>query len=319
MTGVHSRQVVRNSQRIVAGAASFQLGDKEKLLTQSRHMATGSTGPPLKSYIFPPTADRMDGYTHEVGRALADLIDSFPGLSLDGRLAIIVPDEPFVHALQSPLQRAIKAQFADRQLELIDARQAASTVVTGRGSKSAGSKEGIVLDTISNFDGLERLIVFAVGLDSPIAEMDTDSAIGTLQTRSYLYRALTRAHMVAVVVNDLVPGGWLEHLTVLRLRDDAEYDRELEMVRSHSHCISSLLFGSDNILCFAGKHESSSRRNYHNGCETSSWRRNEGHSEGCRDGRGAKGGSWGVHNEQGDAGGRTRKEKSMADNLGHGG
>ena len=29
----------------------------------------------------------------------------------------------------------------------------------------------------------------------------------------------------------LLRGGWLEHLTKLRLRDDAEYDRELEMVR----------------------------------------------------------------------------------------
>ena len=41
-----------------------------------------------------------------------------------------------------------------------------------------------------NFDGLERLIVVAVGLDAVIDDItDGDN---TLETRSRLYRALTR-------------------------------------------------------------------------------------------------------------------------------
>ena len=34
-----------------------------------------------------------------------------------------------------------------------------------------------------------------------------------LRTRSYLYRALTRAHMLVCVVNETLPRGWLAHLT----------------------------------------------------------------------------------------------------------
>ena len=41
-------EVVRSTQRIVAGAAAFQLGDK-KLLTGNAHNATG---PPLKTFVF---------------------------------------------------------------------------------------------------------------------------------------------------------------------------------------------------------------------------------------------------------------------------
>ena len=91
-----------------------------------------------------------------------------------------------------PLERAIKQRFDARQIVLVDAQQAAATLVGGKRGKS--DAEAIVLDTVASFDGLERLIVFAVGLDAPIGEAEADSAVGTLQTRSYLYRALTRAH-----------------------------------------------------------------------------------------------------------------------------
>ena len=69
-----------------------------------------------------------------------------------------------------------------------------------------------MLDTIANFDGLERLMVIAVGLDAPIDA-------GGEQVRSLLYRAVTRAHMMVVVVNQLLPGGWLEFLTKVQLED----------------------------------------------------------------------------------------------------
>jgi hypothetical protein len=36
---------------------------------------------------------------------------------------------------------------------------------------------------------------------------------GTLETRSRLYRALTRAQMMAIVVNEQLEGGFLEFLT----------------------------------------------------------------------------------------------------------
>ena len=68
---------------------------------------------------------------------------------------------------------------------------------------------------MQQFDGLERLIVVAIGLDAKI-----DHSEGTLETRSRLYRALTRAHMMALVVNEKLRGGWLEFLGSVRLKED---------------------------------------------------------------------------------------------------
>ena len=62
-----------------------------------------------------------------------------------------------------------------------------------------------LLSPIASATGLERLIVICVGLD---AVMETTDALAL--TRSVLYRALTRAHMMVLVVNEYVRGGWLE-------------------------------------------------------------------------------------------------------------
>ena len=69
------------------------------------------------------------------------------------------------------------------------------------------------------------VIVIAGGLDAPI-EGGRDRA-----TRSLLYRAITRAHMLAAVVNELVPGGWLEWLAHVKL-DDKAFDRGQERKRA---------------------------------------------------------------------------------------
>ena len=82
-----------------------------------------------------------------------------------------------------------------------------------------------MLDTLENFDGLERLIVIAVGLDAPLNEGAEDM----LETRSRLYRALTRAHMLAIVVNETIAGGWLEWLKLVKLH--GEFDRDAEVAR----------------------------------------------------------------------------------------
>jgi len=87
---------------------------------------------------------------------------------------------------------------------LVDA-MAASAVVEAGGAGGDGD-EWLVLDHIGAFDGLERLVVICVGLDTP----RTDAADALGASRSQLYRAITRAHMMVLVVNELVRGGWLE-------------------------------------------------------------------------------------------------------------
>ena len=67
--------------------------------------------------------------------------------------------------------------------------------------------------------------MIAVGLDAPLDEGAEDM----LETRSRLYRALTRAHMLAIVVNETIAGGWLEWLKLVKLH--GEFDRDAEVAR----------------------------------------------------------------------------------------
>ena len=88
---------------------------------------------------------------------------------------------------------------------------------------AAAGVECLVLDSLEQFDGLERLIILAVGLDEPISDLPEEAASrgsskpddqarsdADQRTRSRLYRAVTRAHMQVLVINELISGGWLE-------------------------------------------------------------------------------------------------------------
>ena len=72
-------------------------------------------------------------------------------------------------------------------------------------------------------DGLERLVVICVGLDQVI-----DCCAGVRGTRSRLYRAMTRAQLAVAVVNEAVPGGWLEFLGRVKLDAGRGFDDEAE-------------------------------------------------------------------------------------------
>ena len=89
-----------------------------------------------------------------------------------------------------------------------------------------------------SFDGLERLVVFAVGLDVAIAQ---GSSSADLETRSQLYRALTRSHMLAVVINEVLQGGWLEFLGTVKLEEGASFDREAERMRMNNDAVEALV------------------------------------------------------------------------------
>ena len=89
-----------------------------------------------------------------------------------------------------------------------------------RSSASASvqaKQENIVLDTVENADGLEQLVVVCVGLDAPIQRHVED-----IQTRSRLYRGLTRAQLLAIVVNERVQGGWLEFLGMVTFSESSD-------------------------------------------------------------------------------------------------
>ena len=93
------------------------------------------------------------------------------------------------------------------RFELVDAATASAVLPRAEIKARASSKQWLVVDTVDNMDGLERLVVICVGLDQVI-----DRGAGVLETRSRLYRAMTRAQLAVAVVNEALPGGWLEFL-----------------------------------------------------------------------------------------------------------
>ena len=256
---VQLTEVVRCSRRIVAGAMAFQLGGEQKLLTRCHHSAVG---PPLKSFLFDhdPAAfgTLAAGYAHHVCEALSFLRRTYSGLPLHDRLALLCASGAFVARLRPELTDCLARTLPDWQVALVSAADASALVgssVDGSGLPADGI-ERIVLDSIEQFDGLERLIVIGIGLDHPISDAscagegprpaegaegvgDAAEGVGDAaegagaagashdrHTRSLLYRAVTRAHMQVIVVNELISGGWLEFLGSVRLREDEHFDAE---------------------------------------------------------------------------------------------
>jgi len=157
-------------------------------------------------------------YAREVVEALAAIRRQLVELEdLDDRVAVVVPDETFIKKLREPLARALGG------FELVDAATASAVLPRGDTEARDGSKQWLVVDTVENMDGLERLVVICVGLDQVI-----DRSAGVLETRSRLYRAMTRAQLAVAVVNEALPGGWLEFLGRVELAGDRKFDDHAE-------------------------------------------------------------------------------------------
>ena len=187
MVDVRLTEIVRSSKRIVQGAMAFQLGEN-KTSTESHH---GSSGPPLKSFLFDVVDgdDRFECYAKQTVSAIKSILTTFPGLDLHDRVALVVPDDEFKRDLGPVLSRMLPAELSGFRLS---SATDASAFVLGRGARTHNQR-WLVFDTMAQMDGLERLIVIAVGLDAAIND---DGGDDVLETRSRLYRAVTRAHMM---------------------------------------------------------------------------------------------------------------------------
>jgi hypothetical protein len=181
---------------------------------------------------------RIEVYASKTVEALAHLAHQFSGLEFHDRVAIIVPNNRFLRlfepVMRSKLQEGEQGkEDGSKAFELVDAAEASQLISTANRSDEKWHKQCLVLDTVDNLNGLERLIVIAVGLDSPIdhGAMAHGSAS---RTRSILYRAITRAQMLVVVVNEIVPRGWLEFLTCVKFDRDAASDGDFEKHRAQS-------------------------------------------------------------------------------------
>eukprot|EP01049_Picozoa_sp_SAG25_P009825 SAG25_NODE_1010_length_4313_cov_1.562411_1_plen_1437_part_11 len=193
---VHLTEVVRSSKRIVAGAMQFQTdakteGDQGAALETKCHHE--SEGPPLKSFLFDVKdgQDQFKIYAEQTLSAIQQVTGEFEGLSLHDRFALIVPNAEFRASLLPGLNDQLRKAYTDRKFKLVTAEEASGLMGSGsEGAKQVDGAEWIMLDEIGQLDGLERLIVVGVGLDSA----KDDTASDNVETRLMLYRAMARAH-----------------------------------------------------------------------------------------------------------------------------
>ena len=213
MTEGRLTEVVRCTKRIVAGAAAFHAtpDDKEGL---------GSLcpdGPPLKTFLFEAaTADAVKDYGKYVEHtisAIRFIVHSYPSLSLHHRLALLISDDDFRQKFEDKLDRALRIEFRNRKFGFTTFEDSMSVLpldLLAEGLEHKEHEEVIILDTVEHAKGLEQLFVICVDLDSKIKDSDIDVA-----TRARIYQGLTRAQLHAVVVNQVVKGGWLEFLGLI--------------------------------------------------------------------------------------------------------
>ena len=306
-------EVVRCSERIVAGAMAFALGGDQKILTRCHH---GTTGPPCKSFLFDiapgsaaaAEARRLDAYANYTCRAIEHAQATFSGLCLHKRLAILLPDRAFANKLRPVLIQQLAARMpwvAVRLVDAVDALAEIGSVVEDKDGDSSSSSDDdatfeevqvvdesnaaleeaqvvdessasdeeedkfdsasdggqsslslehghqraaphtVLFDAVDQCDGLERLIVVGVALDAPVEEVDTDGSGPTLanalDTRSRIYRAMTRAQLMVVLVNEFIAGGLLEFLGHIRLRSDQQFDHAAEIARSDVTAVDTVI------------------------------------------------------------------------------
>ena len=220
---VKLNEVIRSTKRINAGALAFQANKAD----QEVPSCGGTDGPPLKTFIFQSKETRHEElreYCSNIKKALWHIIATFPCLgSLHRRVAIIVPDQDFLEELLPPLERELRETFLHRCFRLTSFEESVTYLPihlqpSQRTPEASG--EVLVLDCLDNCRGLEAMMVICVGLDQQIKGMDMSSA------RARIYVAITRANLMAIVVDRFLPGGWLEFLSTLQLKKDEQFEEQ---------------------------------------------------------------------------------------------
>ena len=148
-------EVVRSTQRIVAGATAFQVQGAKGSVS-----SLGTNGPPLKTFIFEAEEDRLQSYVRYTMQAFWHIIQSFAGLSLHRRLALLVRDEKFCEDFKPLLEQELKKDFPHKNLQLITCEESLSYLpaqlasCTSRVEDGNDARETIILDTITNAKGV---------------------------------------------------------------------------------------------------------------------------------------------------------------------
>ena len=102
-------EIVRSTKRIVCGANAFHLQDDEPIT------CLGTTGPPLKSFIFESPKGYDDGFFEQFAdqtvKALWFIMCTHPNIRLDRHVALLVPDEEFYRSFRFHLEEPLESAF----------------------------------------------------------------------------------------------------------------------------------------------------------------------------------------------------------------
>jgi hypothetical protein len=239
-------EVVRATQRLTLATADFAVPG---ILEASPHHSF--EGPPPKAFFFKASrpSQRVRLYAERIVDAVRYVQSIVPRLSLDNRVAIVVPNDAFAAKVRTHLVQALEAMSAATPshpgFELIDAKES-SALMVGRDE----GPERLLFDRIDECDGLERLFVVAAGLQE---DLRTPKA-----TRSRLYRAFSRAQVIGCVVNEDLGGGegdMLAWLTQCKLQQ-GRFDRDAELrSRDREHAMARVYSQASR----AGSREARSR------------------------------------------------------------
>jgi len=232
---MHLTQVVRSTQRIVSGAMAFQVSDShlDKENTQC-YDQTQCAGPPLRPFIFKArgsnTSELFGQYVDETMGAFQAITEEFPTMCLHGKVAVLTPtDQSFMNGLRAALAPRLQEKYA---IELVGAADAMRDTEFG---SSSSRKSTVIFESVPGFDGLESLFVIAVGLDRPI-----EGGQATLETRSLFFRAITRAQLMFMIVNEAIPGGFLQFLGHIHF-ENKEFSQQKELERSDSKAAEDIV------------------------------------------------------------------------------
>eukprot|EP00434_Breviolum_minutum_P020760 symbB.v1.2.018312.t1/scaffold1456.1/size117650/2 len=232
-------EVVRNTKRIIAGAAAFFAAALEREGITS----LGVDGPPLKTFFFvaQDSEDVMKAYIRHTLYAIRHLLRTYMGLRLHSRLALIVPDNKFLLDFKPRLEAALEDQPFRSQLRFESFEESlsllpADLLPTDQEVLSRDMVDTIVLDKMENCKGLEHLMVLCIGLDAPI-HLEADAMV----TRAHIYQALTRAQLHAIVINEYVQKGWLEFLGLVKFTELEMFEESRALAETEANAAANTL------------------------------------------------------------------------------
>eukprot|EP00438_Fugacium_kawagutii_P024358 Skav225969 [mRNA] locus=scaffold4916:6319:8613:- [translate_table: standard] len=223
-------EVVRSTKRVVGGAASFGLQDSDAT------SCIGTTGPPLKTFLFATTENGQGLFGKFAGKtveALLHLLQTYPSVRFEQDVAVIVPNEDFYKNFKLHLEKCLKSKFSPSS-QVVSFEESLACL-PGDNDRQNGD-EVFILDLDDNARGLEKLFIVCVGFDVEIGRHSDNSS------RARLYHSMTRAQLQTLVVDRFLPGGWLAFLTTLELKKEAFDDSiaEAEVRKDAAHKVVEL-------------------------------------------------------------------------------